>query len=314
METSFKIESFSNFGKVLALSNGKIGIKVTIDIGPRIIYAALPGMENVLFEDTDRKVHRSADADPRMSIFGKDSTWHIYGGHRMWFSPEEAPFCYYPDNEPVAWRQEGEWFVFTPPVQRATHFQFEMWVALDKRKAALKIKHILVNGSDGIRTIAPWALTVLAPGGLEIIPQGKQPFEFLPDRKLVLWPFSDMADSRVYWGKKYITLRMIPGTPDGAFKLGFTNPEGWAAYLNRGTAFIKRYSPLADGHYPDGGVSFETYTNDTILEAETLGELKELLPGQSTSHEENWELVKAPRTPTPKNEAAIGKLVAKLVK
>lgn len=314
METIFKIESFSNFGKVLALSNGKIDIKVTLDIGPRIIYAALPGMENVLFEDTGRNIHRSADGDPRMSIFGKDSTWHIYGGHRMWFSPEEAPFCYYPDNEPVAWRQEGEWFIFTPPVQRATHFQFELRVALDKRKAALKVRHILINNSDGIRTVAPWALTVLAPGGLEIIPQANVQLEFLPDRKLILWPFSNMADSRVYWGKKYITLRMVPGTPDGAFKLGFSNPEGWVVYLNRGTAFIKRFTPVEGGCYPDGGAAFETYTNEYILEAETLGELKELWPGQSTSHEECWELAKAPRTPAPKNEAAIERAVSKLIK
>ncbi|MGB9809934.1 MAG: hypothetical protein ACPLSA_07860, partial [Caldanaerobacter sp.] len=42
--------------------------------------------------------------------------------------------------------------------------------------------------------------------------------------------------------------------------------------------------------YPDFGVSFETYTNDWMLEIETLSPLTKLKPGETVEHVEEWEL------------------------
>ncbi|HHY79459.1 MAG TPA: hypothetical protein GX516_03735, partial [Thermoanaerobacter sp.] len=48
--------------------------------------------------------------------------------------------------------------------------------------------------------------------------------------------------------------------------------------------------PQHDATYPDFGVSFETYTNDWMLEIETLSPFTKLQPGETVEHIEEWEL------------------------
>ena len=31
----------------------------------------------------------------------ESATWYIYGGHRLWLTPESSPETYYPDNDKV---------------------------------------------------------------------------------------------------------------------------------------------------------------------------------------------------------------------
>ena len=48
-------------------------------------------------------------------------------------------------------------------------------------------------------------------------------------------------------------------------------PDGWAAYANGGRLFVKRFVTQSTGAYPDWGCSVETFTNDEMIELETLG-------------------------------------------
>ena len=76
----------------------------------------------------------------------------------------------------------------------------------------------------------------------------------------------------------------------GPGKLGIAHREGWVAYCLEGFVFIKRFG-FADGKaYPDGGMNFETFANEEILELESIGPLVTLCPDESTSHEETWSL------------------------
>jgi len=54
--------------------------------------------------------------------------------------------------------------------------------------------------------------------------------------------------------------------------------------------FVKRFGWVEGATYPDGGVNFETFSNEDFLELESLGPLVALDPGASASHEERWEL------------------------
>ncbi len=47
-----------------------------------------------MFEDTGRTFTASGEAFER---FG-GGAWYIYGGHRLWTSPEGYPKSYYPDG------------------------------------------------------------------------------------------------------------------------------------------------------------------------------------------------------------------------
>jgi hypothetical protein len=54
--------------------------------------------------------------------------------------------------------------------------------------------------------------------------------------------------------------------------------------------FIKRFAYVEGGRYPDYNSSLEIFTNDRMLELETLGPLTALQPGSVVTHEERWEL------------------------
>lgn len=312
MAVTYQIEEYKNYGKVVAITNGAVDIKVTIDVGPRVIYLALAGGQNIMFNDDNRNVTVGKGDPVFEAAFGKGKYWQIFGGHRIWFSPEEYPYSYMPEDEPVKWTADGNRFTFEPKMAATLGLQFTLELVVDSKKPIVTVNNIIDNRSGGIRKIAVWALSVLAPNGLEIVPQPNDQYRFLSNRTLELWPYTNMADSRVHWGKDYITLRSVEGTTDGPFKFGINNTLGRAVYINNGTAFIKKFTHNRHGVYPDHGMSFETYTNDRFIEMETLGELRELLPDERSAHTEQWVLKKVAKVPNPKSETAIAKLAERL--
>ena len=56
MAVTYQIEEYKNYGKVVAITNGAVELKVTIDIGPRVIYFALVNGQNVMFNDDRRDI------------------------------------------------------------------------------------------------------------------------------------------------------------------------------------------------------------------------------------------------------------------
>jgi hypothetical protein len=162
---------------------------------------------------------------------------------------------------------------------------------LDPQSNNVKITHFLTNDNAWAVELSAWALSVMAPGGIEVIPQPNRETGLLGNRVLALWPYSKMNDRRVSWGDKLIIVKQDSEmkTP---FKLGINNERGWAAYFNHGNLFIKRFSHVMHADYPDFGVSYETYTNDSMLEMETLSPFTRLEPGNMISHTERWELFK----------------------
>jgi hypothetical protein len=297
---------YKNFGECLKLSNGIVEAFITIDIGPRIIRYGLIGGENYLLEDIERSTEVTNKA--MEAVFGEGSKWFIYGGHRLWLSPEDMPLTYYPDNECVVWNEIPGGVELIPPAQRVNDFQYRIEVIMSKNMPKISIKHYATNIGDSTKKRSMWALTVLSKNGLEVIPQPIHDTGLLANRVLSLWSFSDMSDDRVYWGKKYISLRQDTSITS-AFKLGISNMRGWAAYFNHGGMFVKKYENNPNGNYPDFGTSFETYTNDKIMEMETLGELVDITPGSTAYHGEEWSLFSNVERPEARDEITIDTLV-----
>ena len=51
---------YKNFGKCMEISNGTVKALVTVDIGPRVIYYGVKGM-NIMHEDIDRLTNKGGD-------------------------------------------------------------------------------------------------------------------------------------------------------------------------------------------------------------------------------------------------------------
>mgnify|MGYP006992095770 CR=1 FL=1 len=237
--------------------------------------------------------------------------WNIYGGHRLWMSPESLPETYYPDNDPVNYEITETGAIFKPNPQVQNGVQYVIEVSLCENDVT--INHYITNISDKTLHFSPWALTVLNKGGLEIIPQNTRDTGLLANRKVIMWPYSNMADERLYFGEKYITLRQDDNVLR-AFKMGLDNENGWAMYVLDDTVFVKSYPHFLDKEYEDFGVSFETYTNEHILEMETLGAKASPAPNETVLHTEKWSLYKNCGTPNPTDETEVAKFVENYIK
>lgn len=281
MAITVKTITYGGWGTCIEVSNGIVDVVATVDLGPRIIRYGFKDQANMFKEDTERSI-----TSP-VSYEGEDDTWHIYGGHRLWTSPEAHPRSYYPDNEPVVWRATESGVVLTPPAEKWNLLQKEMEISMDD-SGEVTVLHRIANTGAWAVELSPWALSVMAKGGTAIIPQVKRETGLLGNRILALWPYSRMNDNRVTWGEDYILIRQADGpTP---FKLGTNNENGWAAYFNEGNLFVKYYDHQPEAQYPDFGVSFEAYVNDHFLEMESLAPLAKLAPGETAVHSETWNL------------------------
>ena len=279
---------YGTYGKCVKLSNGGMELLVTLDIGPHIIRVAKPGGENVMLEDTADKVNKQEFAEVFAEKFGSESgVWHIYGGHRLWTSPEYLPRTYFPDNVPVECEEVPNGIKVKQVPQQWTQIACSMTVTMAENENKVEILHEVKNVGAWSIQFAPWALSVLAPGGFEVMPMPRRKTGLLSNRKIVLWDYTKMNDPRVTWGDKYITLRQDPNARE-AFKFGIDSQHCWAAYFNHGDVFIKQFDTDPEAEYPDGGCNFETYTSEVFLEMESLGALKTVQPEESAFHREQW--------------------------
>ena len=213
--------------------------------------------------------------------------WRIYGGHRLWTAPESLPRTYEPDNNEVGFVEEGDSVSFSS----GTDLRTGIYKSISIRPIgdnSFEVTHKIVNNGMWDVELAAWALSVMAPGGTAVIPipEGDKT-SLLPNGYLTVWPYTNMADKRVSWGERLILLRQDKAAK-AKFKFGLNAENGWLAYVNNGAAFVKNFVHLTDAEYPDNGSSVEVFTNNEMLEIETLSPLYVLAPGEEIEHVERF--------------------------
>jgi len=299
--------SYRGWNNAYKLSNGVVDLVITADVGPRIIFYGFRNGENLLHEVAQ-------DA-------GKTggSEFRLYGGHRLWVSPE-VERTYYPDNIPVAVAQRGQATRFTAQREQlppGTNLVKELEVELAAAGTEVRITHRIRNEDARTTTLAPWSPTMMGAGGRVILPLppriAMDQDHLLPVGVFGIWSFTDLADPRWVLGTAYLQLRQL-ANPQGRFQEqmgGIYNPAGWGAYFRQGYLFVKRAAVIGGAQYPDFGCNFEVFTNPDFIELETLGPLVELRPGEVVEHEEHWWLFAG--VPEGKNDAWIDSAVVPCV-
>jgi len=262
-ETTMERVAYGGWENCLRMSNGTVELIATTDVGPRIIRYGFVGQDNEFKENPGDLGQTGGER------------WRAYGGHRLWHAPENQPRTYAPDNGPVQSEFRDGALLLTQPVEPSTGIQKQMEIRLSATGSHVEVNHILTNDGLWDVELAPWALSVMAPGGVLVIPQepyGPHPQNLLPVRPVILWAYSKMSD------------RAGPGVISGAYarptpkpsrpaKAGFGNRQGWMAYARGSNLFVKRFGCDLAATYPDMGCNCETFTNLDMLEAETLGPL-----------------------------------------
>ncbi len=257
-------------------TSGKFRLAVTTQVGPRIIGGFIGKSKN-LFRVLPPAVNPGGQTD-----------FKLYGGHRLWHAPEMMPRTYAPDNAPVEIRETPEGTEFSSGIEAATGLEKSILIA-PLGNERYRITHRLTNRSLWDVELAPWALSVMAQGGMAVIPhRTAAPLDqLLSDRILVFWPYTDLGDPRLSIGRDYVFVRQ-DNKAKGPCKIGLNVERGWAAYVNQGTALIKFFEPIEGVEYPDNGCHVESYSCKDFCELETLGPLCLLEPGDTVEHVELW--------------------------
>lgn len=269
--------AYGGWDNCIQITNGIVDLIITTDIGPRIIRYGFLGQENEMCE-----------IKSTMGQTGGDD-WKMYGGHRLWHSPEEKNRTYEPDNFPVTWVEIKGGIKTVQAIEPRTKIKKEIEITLSHDNSGVNVLHRLTNSGLWPVELSVWSISVMATGGKEVIPQTSTNTGLLPNRIMALWPYTKLNDPRLIFGNKYIVIRQDPDI-QRPLKIGTSNENGWAVYFNHNHLFIKYYSHENNAGYPDFGVSYETYANDFMLEMETLSPLTKLDPNSSVEHTEKWEL------------------------
>ena len=271
--------TFNGWANCTRLANDDVELIVNTDIGPRISRFGYRGEQNVF-----------AEIDGQQGSQHEDD-WQLRGGHRFWIAPEIKPDTYELDNVPVTSEALPSGLCTRQPAGDRLQISKKMEITLASDANRVKIVHTLTNEGNQSREVAPWALSVMAPDGMAVIP--KPSFISHEDRLLhnqqwSIWGYTDFSDPRWTLGSRYVFFRQDRSR--GPNKLGIAHREGWVGYLLGEFLFVKHFSWKEGARYPDGGVNFETFSNEDFLELESLAPLGILEPGASAVHTEAWSL------------------------
>jgi len=267
--------------KIKEFMVGELVIGVAEEIGPRILKLALKGTpsKNLFGILPDAGVETS------------DGFWHIYGGHRLWTSPEAMPRSYSMDDKPVKIEAGKEYIKIygNPEIQNGVQKEIEI---RKKGRREVKVIHRIKNIGRWNIKFACWALSVMRTDGFAIIPIEAGKKGLLPDRHISLWPYTDLSDGRLIMERDFIFVRQDTAAK-GPVKIGTMAYPEWVAYWVDGQLFIKKFVQQ-EGEYPDFGCSVEVYTNSYMLELETVGPLREIEPDGVIEHTEIWSIEEVP--------------------
>lgn len=277
------------------LSSGHLRLEYLAEAGPRIVRLFPDGSDENLLAEL-----------PDIAWESPYGTYYLRGGHRLWHSPESAARVSVPDNTGLQVESLPDGVLLTQPTEEATGIRKSMAIHLHSDRPAVTIDHRLKNEGVWPVELAPWAITQMPLGGVAVLPQPVDPVDeegLLPNRSLVLWPYTHWQDPRLHFHDDYLLVEALsaereplastqfPGWPEKKpMKLGYFNHHGWIGYFRAGTFFRKRFAPQPSQPYPDSHCNAELYVNDRFLELESLGPLQQLEPGASALHTEEWEV------------------------
>ncbi len=275
----------------LLLLTDEVELWISLEVGPRILRLQRRGGKNLFYED---RTQLGQSGEP---------SFRLRGGHRFWTAPESTQ-TYEADNHAVSYQVSGHRVeLLAPPF-----FGLRKTLVIEALTPSLfRVRHGLRNVSAAPISRAAWALSVMAPGGLAILPQpplrshpsilpAGTPWrdeDLLPNRRLVLWPYTDLGDPRLRLRGRLWTVEQRCDL--GPLKLGLYDQTagrdvltGLAAYQLGSSVFVKTVPVCSSQVYPDLGAAFELYTDANFLELETLGPLTTLLPDVTCWHDELW--------------------------
>jgi hypothetical protein len=273
--------------KTVVLENKYFRVECLAEAGPRIV-RFIPQWtgENLLAEL------------PGYSMPTARGEYRYYGGHRLWAAPESLLRTYAPDNEGLTAKEVEGGIRLEGPPDAFSGLRKSITVQMSSSTPAILVKHKLENRGNAALKLAPWGVTMMRTKGIAILPQPTGNADddgVLPNRRLSLWTYSRITDTRLKLADDFIIVRS--DLTESPFKIGYLNTAGWLGYAYDDILFVKRFGVRRDETYPDQGSNAEVYVDRRTLELESLGPLADLAPGAEIVHTETWEVFDLDKLP-----------------
>lgn len=260
------------------LENSHVWLEALGTAGPRIVRLGLGGSNVNLLAET-----------PDIGWETALGRYELFGGHRLWFAPEDPDLVAVPDSNGLSLTVTDVGIQLDGTPEPATKVVRSISIQLDPAAAAVELRHRLSNVGDKSIELAPWSITQLPTGGLVRLPQPRAVAEHRvrPNRLLVLWPYTSWEDARLELRDAECRIHADPGP---RLKIGSFVEAGAVSYTRAGVTLTCRFRPLADRPHPDMGCNVEVYLAERFVELEVLGPLVDLRPGATVTLDERWEL------------------------
>lgn len=257
----------------MTIELGPYRVEIASEFGPRIISLRL------------------GDGREQFVSLGEESmlehpggSYEFRGGHRLWAAPEDPRVTYASDSHDCVISQEDGLVTVKAP-QDGAGLVKEITVAVED--ATLVVEHRMTSASEVGPTVAAWAITQLPLGGTAILPLEAEDTSPLPNRYLVLWPFTSIEDRRMTFCDDAVEIRALDGPQ---LKLGVGPSPGRLGYYQDGSVFIKEIESAADRHVPDFGAAGQVYIGRGFCELESVGGLTDLSNGGAAVLRERWTI------------------------
>jgi hypothetical protein len=261
------------------LDSQHLWLEALANSGPRIVRLGLAGSDrNVLAETPD---------DGWDTPLGR---YELFGGHRLWFAPEDPKLVAVPDSTGLRLTESDRGVDLEGAPEPLTGLVRSISIVLEADAPAVELRHRLVNRGTQPIELAPWSITQLPLGGIAVLPQsqvGDGPL-VNPDRLLVMWPYSSWEDERLLLGDDELRVR---GAAGDRLKIGTFVGTGYVSYARDGTTLVSRFTPQRGVVHADLGSNVEVFVGDRYIEIEVLGPLETLAPGAAVELAVRWEIV-----------------------
>jgi len=275
----YKKEKFNEYN-CMRLSNRSLSLWATLDFGPRVIALIPQGSSNLFAELPDAQIECPGSG-----------MYSLHGGHRLWYAPEIPPRTYLPDDDRLDSAEVENGFKVIQQPESGTCLRKSITLRLPDEQPYVVIDHEILNLGIEPQQLAPWAITMVRPGGIAVLPQQTafdEAYGCQPNRTINLWPYTPLSSPYLTLSDRYIYVHA--NMKEDKLKIGAPNPRGWIGYAIENTFFVKLagYDPQA--FYYDRQSSSQFYCDPGALEMETLGARVTIEAGESVKHREVWKV------------------------
>jgi hypothetical protein len=220
---------------------------------------------------------------PELGIAHETGFYRFHGGHRLWAGPENPSVTYAGDERDCLVSEDEQSVRISAPPDNAGLVK-EIEVTADG--SGLTVEHRLTAAAGTELTVAPWAITQLPLGGTALLTMQGAETAPLPDRSVVLWPYTNADDPRLRLGRTVMTVAAEAG-PN--LKVGIGPTPSRIGYFREGWLFVKAFVDDGGGEVPDFGAVHQVFVGAHFCELETVGGAVTVRSDGGARLTERWE-------------------------